>query len=235
MKDLNITLKVGSVTNEKSSINDLSLCYLKEQHQIYSDLLERSLKCFMIHWDNRRFENEIKESLKIIPLLANENQVLGLSGIKHPSIYEKLLSSYSEKIEVQVKQNFLNNGINHYRPLLTSKYDFWAYGIACSGLKLNKSEYRKSSYVCLARSDGYHDAMLSESYIEKINRIFTKLPFMNNLYHLGLVVSELNESLKGYIIAPSSVEQLQDIIEFKAKLNSVKIEKEMISEVISSG
>lgn len=230
VRDLNVTLKVGSVTNEKSDLNDLSFNYLKDQHVMFTELLDGGLKCFMIHWDNRFLKEQIESSLEILPILRREGQTLGISGIKHPELYAALLANYDDVIEVQVKQNFLNNGLQHYKNFSESKYQFWAYGIACSGLKLNKSEYHANSYVSLARQKGFHDSMLTDEHVKKINNVFDALPFIRNLYHLGVVVSELNESLEGYIIAPSSVEQLKDIIKLKEQLKNVQLEKEAFNE-----
>lgn len=215
VSDLKIFFKVGSLSNQNTAQNDLSYDYLTQQITWAKDKFGLNLHSIMIHWDKRTSEQEIAETCKIVPDLVSSHIELGLSGIDHPNLYLKTLIKYNlDKINVQTKFNFINNGVKHYDSLSSLNLSFWAYGISISGLKLSESEYRDDSYVKIARASNYHENVLTENLKLKIQKILKKNSHIKSVYHLALAFSENAKSIDGYLVAPSSLSQMKDIFNF---------------------
>jgi len=216
VNDLRITFKVGSVTNTNTPVNNLSQDNLIAQYNWSRECFSENLSCIMIHWDDRDDENAIDETCQTLQKLHRDGIDIGLSGIKNPQLYSKfLMAKEMANINIQVKNNFLFSGLGNYTALEELKPRYWAYGISVSGLKLSEEEYNKNSYVRLTKEEGYHKNMLAEKTRVILLRIIKDNNFFNNLYHVAIAFSEKEELLHGYMIAPSSLEQMEDIIRFR--------------------
>jgi len=223
--DLKITFKVGSTTNTNSPDYDLSREHMHAQYNWSRENFGENLNCIMIHWDNRNKKEDINESCQYLHELQRINIEVGLSGIKYPDIYRQSLADNGlVGMNVQAKHNFLFSGFSHYKELDVLRPKYWAYGISVSGLKLSAKEYTKSSYVTLVRSDDYHKDMLLKGAKEILNKIIKENNQFSNLYHIAIAYAEKDDLLHGYMVAPSSLEQMQDIIKFRNSVNFLNLD-----------
>ena len=210
--DLKIIAKVGSLSNELTVNNDLSAGYLQSEYQRLAEKFGVNLQLLMIHWDNRDQLDEITESVN--ELLTLNRAMIGLSGIKNPSLYALALeqAQFSGELFLQMKYNFLHRAaLTHYQALQCFAPKKLAYGIGMSGLKLNKDDYQSSSYVKLVRDENYHDQWLTPQRIKQIESLLQKYQIDRNLYQLALLFCQAETHLDGYIIGPSKLCQLENI------------------------
>ncbi len=227
--DLKLILKVGSLNNDNSPNNDLTPESLKKEVDQLIERFDNNLYSLMIHWDNRDTLEDIVNTLNFLQDTCEKiNCRLGLSGIHHVDLYQQaLLKAPIKKLDIQAKSNFLYQGETHYLPILETlnNHDvhLWAYGISGSGLKLDASEYKKDSYVSLVRSADYHTQMLSSEKIEQMKGFINETPYVDNIYHISILIAENNSTLYGYIISPSKVTQLSDSLNFRNNIEHHKI------------
>lgn len=216
VKDLKVTFKVGSISNKFSPQINLLPTYLEEQISWAENCFSENLHCVMIHWDNRDDTALISETLGFLKTLKYRDLVLGLSGILYPDVYKEVLFRCSFKnFNVQVKHNFLYSDLKRYEGFADLTPKFWAYGISASGLKLSTKEYADNSYVSLTREEGYHDRLLSQGLAQALHKtIDNNRNNLKNLYHIAMAYSELENNLYGYLVAPTKLNQMQDILEF---------------------
>lgn len=215
VNDLKITYKIGSLSNTNTPLNNLSSSFLLEQMSLLQEIFSDNLDCLMLHWDNRDDLKEVEETLKIIDYLKNQNINFGVSGIKNPFLYSSLLREKKlENLNIQIKHNFILSKIDHYSELFNLTPKFWAYGIAVSGLKLPDEKYTGKNYVTLARGKDYHKDIYTEKISSAIKKCIDINPRIKSMYHLAIVFSEFSRMLEGYLIAPSTVEQMRDINNF---------------------
>jgi aryl-alcohol dehydrogenase-like predicted oxidoreductase len=232
VSDLKITCKIGSVSNSNTPNNDLTPDYLQKQVKYYMDLFNDNFYCAMLHWDNRSDINEIEGSLLGLDILSQYNIELGLSGISHPSIYaDLLLKRMPRSINIQVKHNFLHSGLENFQSLSSFSPKIWAYGISASGLKLSPQEYNSKSYVSLVRGKNYHNEMLNENIKAALKKCIATNHFLENIYHLSIAFAEQEEQLFGYLVAPTKLEQMQDILRFVEQLSVNSIDLKCLSEI----
>ncbi len=234
INDLKLMIKIGSLDNSHTSTNNLTPEALQKSVSVLSDRFNTNIYNVMIHWDNRDAWKDIFESL--IGLKKSCDKVhcrLGLSGIRHIESYKTaLLNAEVNSLDIQVKSNFLFQGEKHYSAILDDFADnairFWGYGISGSGLKLSAEEYKKDSYVSLVRSSDYHRQMLSPEMIKSMRLFIEQTPFVNNIYHLSILIAENNPLLYGYMISPSKIEQLDDIFHFRKLIKEQMIQASFI-------
>ncbi|NOH84522.1 aldo/keto reductase [Vibrio sp. 03-59-1] len=218
VSDLVITCKIGSVINSNTSENNLNSKFLYEQLNWLLGVFKSNLGCVMIHWDDRGDLLQIKDTLSISTLLLNEGIQLGLSGIKYPEVYASALhESNIIDVNIQVKHNFASSSFSHYSSLSIFKPKIWAYGISVSGLKLSESEYKDNSYVSLVRGSGYHRHLLTEDLCVALNEVILINDTIDNIYQIGVAYSQEDKALHGFIVAPSTLEQMFNITDFLKK------------------
>lgn len=121
VRDLDITMKIGSVNNLRSPDTDFT--YIKAKCQQLLDDFGSNLKCIMIHWDNRNDPNEILDTLGSI---ASGGLRVGISGILNLEVYSKVVNELGLKLDVQV--NYLNiaSYIEFFNP---NFHDYYAYNV----------------------------------------------------------------------------------------------------------
>ena len=188
---------------------------INEQIIALVDAFGDNLYSVMIHWDNRRDKEQIRDTLTCFDSLRDKKIVLGLSGIRYPKVYSDVMQATNlfEPI-IEVKHNFSQSVIDDYNLLLHFKPQFWAYGIGLSGLKLSKNDYDNKSYVSLVRGNDYHEKMLNKATLDKINIAMSSDKGTRHLYHVALDYVLRDKRLAGFFIAPSKVSQLNDSLEF---------------------
>jgi len=223
VKDLKITYKVGTTSNKYSPLIDLSLSNLGDQIMWAKDCFHENLYCIMLHWDNRADLALINDTLQILELLDEEGLNFGLSGIGHPDTYRVALENKKvRQLNIQVKHNFIYSDIEKYKELTCYTPQLWAYGISVSGIKLSVKEYNDNSYVSLVRGAGYHEKVLTDSLREALYKSIDINVGIENIYHIAIAYSEYEKRLQGYLVAPSKLEQMQDILKF---INNIDMEQ----------
>jgi len=224
VSDLKITCKIGSINNTNTPENDLSHNYLIEQINWLENLFTSNLSCIMLHWDNRCDFKKIEETCAISHLLIEKNLELGLSGITNPIVYSKVIEALpSITLNIQVKHNFLHSTIESYHSLSQLSPNFWAYGISVSGLKISAEQYRENSYVSLVRGQDYHSKVLTSDLAFALNQCIENNESIECIYHIAMAYSEDELRLKGYIVAPSTHLQMEDIFKFIQRISSEKV------------
>ena len=229
INDLKITLKIGSIDNTNTSESDLSPKTLDSYIPRLIEEFNLNIYSLMIHWDNRKSLEKITRTLVFLKnICAHNNYDVGISGINEIETYISALKKLNiNNLDIQAKSSFLFEGESNYKSVIRdiNNTRIWGYGISGSGLKLNTSEYHDNSYVTLARNNSYHSDMLSNKSISLIKDIMENHNIIKNLYHIGIVKSESNDKLYGYIVSPSKLSQLKDTLEFRKKINNYAIEE----------
>jgi aryl-alcohol dehydrogenase-like predicted oxidoreductase len=224
INDLKITCKIGSVSNSNTPENNLKSEVLIQQYNWLTKLFGTNLHCIMLHWDERNSVEDINDTINILNTLEAKNVEFGLSGIKHVETYMKALDGkFMHGLNVQIKHNFLHSSLNDYKALWSLSPKYWAYGISVSGLKLFSKDYNESSYVSLVRGDNYHENMLSEKLKLAICSCIEQNDCLENIYHVAMAYAENDTRLEGYIVAPSTLEQMKDIFNIFKLLSSESI------------
>ena len=219
--DLKITYKIGSLFNSNTPENNLSPPFLRDQIDWANEIFAENFHCAMIHWDNRSNLILIKKTIEFLnDYLTKISLVLGISGIKNTDIYKKIMPDMEiSEVNIQSKHNFLHSDLDNYDCFSNMNSKLWGYGISVSGLKLSSKHYRENSYVSLTRDANYHKTTLNQNTEILLRNIIDKHDSINNLYHIATIFSEQEDRLHGYIIAPSNLEQMQDIMRFLANIN----------------
>ncbi len=214
VSDLQIVCKIGSLSNQKSPEHNLHPDFLAQELQYLRLGLGSNLAALMIHWDNRDDVIAIANSLT---WLQAQGVGVGLSGIKHPEIYATCGQHLSTP-QIQIKHNFLSSGLDHYAPLAPWQPQFWAYGIAVSGLKLSQQQYEANSYVRLTKGDDYHTQWLTPKRQMVLETLISSHPALQSLYHVGLAYAEQDTRLAGYLLAPTTLAKATDALSCLAAL-----------------
>ena len=215
IKDLKIIYKVGSLSNSKVPENNISPNYLMNEIERLYNNFGKNLYTIMIHWDNRDDVYEIEQTLNYLSGLKKID--VGFSGIKHPEIYSHVMNKLEWEIPmtIELKHNFIQTSLSAYKPLFKWNPKLIAYGICAGGLKLSEDKYTEKSYVTLARSKNYHSEMLSKEIEKELSLIIKSNKKIGNLYNFAMLFAENTPELYGYIVAPTKIEQLNDIFLFR--------------------
>lgn len=225
VNDLKIIFKAGSLSNQNTPQNDLTYNHLRHQLGEAKRRFGKNIDTLMIHWDDRSDASLIGESCRIINDLKHENCGFGLSGIKNPELYYPYLAKSSPlNLDIELKFNFVNRNLPHYSSLTSLAPRMWAYGISVNGLKLNQKDYRRDSYVSIARDRNFHQTILTEELKTALTETLDRNPKFESIYHIALAFSERTPELFGYLIGPSSLKQLTDIFEFLKNLNLKQVD-----------
>ena len=221
INDVNIIYKLGSIANTNTPKNNLSSEFITNEFNRIITKFNNNKIILMIHWDNRNNINEIKNSLKHLISLTNTD--IGFSGIKYPEKYNEVIQEigYDQSFYIEAKSNIYQSFINHYDDMSNNVSRIFAYGISVSGLKLNLSDYSKDSYLNLVRDKSFHGEIMTGDLKNKIEELKLKNKKIKSMYHIGIMLSEVNKNLYGYIVAPRNQSQLFDIINFRKHLINI--------------
>ena len=223
-KDLEIYLKIGSNSNQRTNEINLSSSFLAKEINEYLELFTSNLSTIGIHWDNRgssSHENSmiLKTLETVYDFKKNYNLNIGFSGIKNPEIYKPMLSNFDTNPMFQVKENLLTSKsrkkyMDHFEAAT-----YIAYGINFGSSKRQLSE---EDFLGFIKNHISGKMIFAEE-------AFDRLIDIKSISEFSILYAELNPHLTGYIIAPSSAQQLKSSIKFiKAlkDLNLSSIEKE---------
>lgn len=219
IQDLKIIMKLGSVTNARSADCNLSKSFLLMMSEEYQRLFDTNLHCIMFHWDARSDKSAIQDSLEALELIQGKYDVQpGLSGISHPEIYADTLLGQNLNFFIEGKHNVFHSDIPRYDILNNPANRFFVYGINAGGIKLHES-YSDNSTI-FARGGN------PEIYKEKLIKIQNQIvkwnaevrPPIKKMNQLGLIHAYNHSAINGVIIGPSSVQQLNESIDFSRNL-----------------
>jgi len=218
INDLKIIYKLGSTLNYNTPVNNLNPAFIDEETQRINDKFGENNLIRMIHWDERDDKVSIEKTIK--KMIELPSLGFGLSGIKMPSKHFDIINQIyaGEDVYIEVKSNLLESNISKYKIHHNFNPRFFAYGISISGIKLDETDYSNDSYVNLVRSESYHNEIMTLDLKSKINLIKEKNNEIKSMYHIGIILSEMNDDLYGYIVSPRTILQLNDIFEFRRKI-----------------
>lgn len=226
LRDLQITMKIGSLDNMRSPEVNLAPSFLLMMGEEYERLFGENLHCLMFHWDNRDEVEAIHASLESLAKLQNESGIRpGLSGVKFPEAYVQANEELKLPFDIQLKHNVFQSDFERYAPFLsntqTLKHSFFAYGINGGGVKLD--EHYDADSVFLARGGQPEKvaAMLEKirAILPDLNTAFVRPP-VKTMNHLGLIFAALHPDLSGILLGVSSVSQLQETLDFWRNLET---------------
>ncbi len=217
LRDLDITMKVGSLDNMRTPDINLAPSFLMMAGDEYSRLFGDNLRCLMLHWDNRNDPAEIRASLEALRVAAKEYGLrTGLSGIAHPETYAAVNEDLQMGFDIQLKNNLLQSDAMRYEHLFKqSKHRFFAYGINAGGVKID-GVYAEDSTLLKRGGDPERAAAVLEklqAVLPKLNTDFVRPP-VKTMNHVGLILSALDARFSGILLGVSSLAQLKETLDF---------------------
>lgn len=220
--DLKVIFKYGSIDNQNTPQSDLSAIRTNEMFELAQERFGKNLYSLMIHWDSRSEHRLIDDTIFSLSDLSKKHSFnIGLSGIKEIDYYRSFLKKLGTQcVDHEIKHAFNTNNLPVLDASLIPEYRFWAYGISGSGLKLDEKDYRSDSYVKLVRSSDFHRDNLSYEDKVAIKSYIDESDLVNNLYEYSMLMKEKDPRFYGYIVSPSRVLQLEQIISFRHRLHS---------------
>lgn len=222
LRDLDLTMKIGSLDNLRSPDVNLSPSFVQMIAEEYGRIFGANLGCLMFHWDNRDEVAEIRTSLEALQRVQQAQAIRpGLSGIAHPAAYAEANTDIDLSFDIQLKHNVLYSDMDRYAPLSQANtHRFFAYGINAGGVKLGAPYPANSTFVARGA------APPPSALIEKIegllpgwNTAFVRPP-LKTMNHLGLVFAGLHPDLSGVLLGVSSVTQLHETLDFWRNLET---------------
>lgn len=224
VKDLQIVVKVGSLNNMRTPDHLLSKSFLLMNLDFYKNKFHSNLYSLMVHWDNRDQIEEIAETVEVLEKMASEGLQAGLSGIKHPALY------FSDRLpsldyEIQAKHNLLKSDIERYKQYL-QKPSIVTYGINAGGLKLTPQAYHQNSSLKARGAD----PDMGRKLVAHLNQLLSNLnqkdkrPDINQFNQLGIIYAYYHPLVKGILIGPSKISQLDTTIQFYQSLAQYSFE-----------
>lgn len=228
LRDLRITMKIGSLDNMRSPEVNLAPSFVLMMGEEYHRLFGDNLRCLMFHWDNRDDQAAIRASLESLATLQRDTGIRpGLSGIKFPEAYAEVNTDLGLSFDIQLKHNIFQSDIERYQPLLISSlsqstnHRLFAYGINGGGVKLD--EHYAAGSVFLARG-GQPEKVAA--VLDKIRGLLPELntasvrPPVKTMNHVGLIFAGLHPALSGILLGVSSVGQLNETLDFWRNLET---------------
>jgi len=213
LKNLDVTMKIGSMDNMRTPDNNLSPSFIQMIGHEYGRILGDNLGCLMIHWDNRDREEDIEATLAGLGWVCDElNCRKGISGVRMPEAYARVTAT--DSFDIQVKHNVLFSDLGRYTPWFPSDvHRYYAYGINAGGIKLPGEAY-SGAITYIVRGGN------PELSAEQINRLSAlteqysreKGTKISRMWQLGLTHAESEPLLHGIVAGISSVGQLRDLI-----------------------
>lgn len=224
LQDLAITMKIGSLDNMRSPEPNLAPSFLQMMAEEYHRTLGTNLDCLMIHWDNRDNLQDISSSLETLQKIQQDQGIRpGLSGIKHPEIYQNANQNLGLDFDIQLKHNVLQSDLPRYQALVSDGlHRFYAYGINAGGIKLDGHPYPAGS-TFLARGGRPEN---SQDVVQRIQQMlpgFNAVPGRTSIHsmnQLGLVFAGLNPEIQGVLLGVSSEQQLTDSLAFWREISA---------------
>lgn len=210
VRDLEVTVKVGSVDNLRTPACNLTPAFLRIMSLHYRRLFGENLHGLMVHWDNRDDAAAVRETVGTLASLQAEGSYIGLSGIRYPAVYAGCWEGMPPP-DIQVKHNVLHSDIERYRPWFPDSR-YFVYGINGGGLKLSPAAYRPGG-TWAAR--GLEPAAVAP-VLERLERLVAEWQagqdprrFPARLSEIGMLYAWYHPLVKGILFGASGVDQLE--------------------------
>lgn len=215
IKDLEVIVKIGSINNLRSPEHNLSKSFILMNLDEYRFKYGANLAMLMIHWDNRDDINEIRQTLEAFESVHAHNLQTGLSGIRHPELYAQLNKTFQFDFHIQIKHNLLQSDYHKYH-FFHGKRRFITYGINAGGVKLDPEDYRTDSSLKARGGDVTTEhpiTALLRQIMTEANQASDRPP-LANMNHFGMIFSHYSPDVASILVGPSTLEQLEDTVEF---------------------
>jgi len=228
LNDLDVTMKIGSQDNMRTPAINLEPSFILMLAMEYRRLFTGNLKGIMFHWDNRRDENAIAQSLTALAYLQEVDRLrAGLSGIKHPDLYAAANREFGLAFDIQFKHNILQSDLQRYAAFFSknnneaAQHRFFAYGLNAGGVKLEGPYPAGSTFLARAGDPAQAAPLLDQlrQRIPKWNTDFVRPP-VRTMNHVGLIFAGLNPAISGMVLGFSSVAQLRESLDFWRNLDT---------------
>lgn len=237
LRDLRITMKIGSLDNMRSPEVNLSPSFVLMMGEEYHRLFGDNLHCLMFHWDNRDEQADIRASLESLATLQRDTGIRpGLSGIKFPEVYAAVNKDLGLSLDIQLKHNVFQSDIERYEPFLlpfqpnnqspiatkqSTHHRLFAYGINGGGVKLDQHYEPGSVFLARGGQPEKVAAVLEKirSLLPELNTAFVRPP-VKTMNHVGLIFAGLHPDLSGILLGVSSVSQLKETLDFWRNLET---------------
>jgi aryl-alcohol dehydrogenase-like predicted oxidoreductase len=218
VKDLKVTIKVGSVNNLGTPDSLLSKSFLLMNLEDYHNKFRENLSTFMIHWDNRDDQEVIHKSMEALQTAQEKGLRPGLSGIRYPGLYHEALQDFPLDFQIQIKHNLLQSDYAHYAPF-HGKRRFVAYGISAGGIKLEGDYNENSSLRVRGKEQLHRDPRINEiqSRLNKISKT-NSATSPSTFYEIGMIHAFHSPDIYGILIGPSMIEQMEMNLSFFQEL-----------------
>lgn len=216
VRDLQITMKIGSLNNLRTPDNNLEPSFLLMMAEEYLRRWGSNLSCVMIHWDHRSDEASILKTLETLHILHERYGLRpGLSGIEHPELYRAANSHVGLAFDVQVKHNVLQSGLDHYNPLLEDGNRFFAYGINAGGLKLQGPYPADSTFLIRGGQPDSVETRLQQirDLLPEWSLAFVRPP-IRSMHHLGLLYAAYTSRLNGAVLGLRNIAQMEETLDY---------------------
>ncbi len=215
IQDLEVNMKVGSLNNLRTPDHNLSKSFLLMNLEDYLQKFGQNLRGFMVHWDNREAETDIEETFEALQTAQNKGLRPGLSGIRFPHHYAKINKAFSIQFDIQIKHNLLQSDYERYHPFHGQR-SFYTYGINAGGIKLKPEAYRADSSLKARSGQTSSPAEFItalEGVLNKAN-VNKERPAIDSMNQLGMIHAFHSPDIKGIILGPSRVPQLEGSVGF---------------------
>lgn len=215
VQDLQITMKVGSITNIRIPDHNLRPAFLHLQKQYYRQLFGPNLHTLMIHWDNRDDENAVRESLEALAQIQSEGLAVGLSGVKHPKIHAPLAKKLGLVPAIQIKHNLSYSDYPRYAHFHGQKC-FYTYGINAGGWKAAPDRYRQDSSLAVRGGDTQETPRILLELQAALRQEGWEgdLRDASFLNRLAMIFAFCTPDVAGVLIGPGSPDQLTGSLDF---------------------
>ncbi len=241
LRDLQVTMKVGSLDNMRSPEANLAPSFLLMMAEEYRRRFGDNLHGIMLHWDNREDEAAIHAALEVLALLQRDYGLRpGLSGLAHPEVYAQANADLGLAFDIQLKHNVLQSDLERYQPLLLPiRQSFYssddlespgkvglptrvfAYGINAGGVKLDGPYAADSTFLARGGQPDLVVARLAQirALLPGFHQAFVRPP-AKTMNHLGLIYAALHPRVDGLVLGVSSVAQLAETLDFWRNLDT---------------
>ncbi len=221
-KDLDITVKIGSLNNLRTPDINLSPSFIQMMGEEYLRIFQAPLKVIMFHWDNRQDQSEIMASLSALKSLNSEFGIRpGLSGIAFPEVYAAANQTLGLEFDIQLKHNILQTDLDRYMAFQGEKHRIWAYGINAGGIKLDEQYSETSTFLNRGGNpENAHSIVQSiQAKLPQWNLAFVRPP-VKTMNHIGLIYALLEPSITGVVLGLSSIFQLKETLEYRKNIET---------------
>ncbi|GAB4255802.1 MAG: hypothetical protein Kow0027_22670 [Saprospiraceae bacterium] len=214
VEDLQVNIKVGSLNNMHTPDHLLTRSFMLIMLDEYQFLFGNNLHTFMVHWDNREDEKEVEDTFLAFGEVVAKGLCPGLSGIRHPEIYASLNDTYGFDFDIQLKHNVVQSDVERYARHFSARC-FYAYGINAGGLKLEEGYSDQSSIKARGADPEKFNSLLNgiRTVIAQAKENKNR-PALNAMHQVGLIYAAYHPQMKGVLVGPSKVHQLESTLDF---------------------